>query len=101
MVKRVRSDSGPLSLQKHNHWCVKLGVSIFLVGLVVRLLLWDSFSFSSVVVETPPPLEDAKALSPVFSSSVLQDSDEFPENDQKIQTQISKNGKGILLSCSD
>ncbi|KAL5160847.1 Protein trichome birefringence-like 25 [Glycine soja] len=99
MVKRVRSDSGPLSLQKHNHWCVKLGVSIFLVGLVVRLLLWDSFSFSSVVVETPPPLEEAKAESPVFASSVLQDSDDFPENDQN-QTQISKNGKGILLSCA-
>jgi len=76
--------------------CVKLGVSIFLVGLAVRLLLWDSFSFSSVVES--PPLEDAKAVSPVLSSSDLQpfDSDDFPESNQN-QTQISKDGKRILL----
>jgi len=96
MVKRVRSDSGPLSLQKHNHVCVKLGVSIFLVGLVVRLLFWDSFSFSSVVKS--PQIEDAKAESPVLSSSDLKgsDSDDFLESNQN-QTQISKNGKKILL----
>ncbi|ESW07224.1 hypothetical protein PHAVU_010G111700 [Phaseolus vulgaris] len=96
MVKRVRSDSGPLSLQKHNHMCVKLGVSIFLVGLAVRLLLWDSFSFSSVVES--PPLEDAKAVSPVLSSSDLQpfDSDDFPESNQN-QTQISKDEKCDLF----
>ncbi|KAK7389839.1 hypothetical protein VNO78_25134 [Psophocarpus tetragonolobus] len=97
MLKRVSSDSGPLSLQKHNHLCVKLGVSIFLVGLAVRLLFWDSFSFSPVV-ETPPPLEDQKAESPVFSSPDLpaSDSDDFPENNQN-QTQISKNEKCDLF----
>jgi len=96
MVKRVRSDSGPLSLQKHNHVCVKLGLSIFLVGLAVRLLLWDSFSFLSVVES--PSVEDAKAESPVLPSSDLHasDSDDFPEIHRN-QTQISKDGKRILL----
>lgn len=100
MVKRVRSDSGPLSLQKQNHVCVKLGVTIFLVGLAFRLLFWDSFSFSSVV-ETPPSLAEHKTESPVLSSSALQDSDsdDFPGNNNK--TQISKNGKGIFLSYGE
>lgn len=96
MVKRVRSDSGPFSVQKHNHVCVKLGLSIFLVGLAVRLLLWDSFSFSSVVVETPPPLEELKADSPVLSSPDLKDSDsdDFPGINQ---THISKDEKCDLF----
>ncbi|XP_027335295.1 protein trichome birefringence-like 25 isoform X1 [Abrus precatorius] len=89
MVKRIRSDMGPFSMQKHNHFCVKFAVSFFLVGLVIRLLLWDSFSlFSSIVVETPPPLAEAKADSPVLSSPLqVSDSDDFPGNNQ---TQISK-----------
>ncbi|XP_047172750.1 protein trichome birefringence-like 25 [Vigna umbellata] len=97
MVKRVRSDSGPLSLQKNNHVCVKLALSIFLVGLAVRLLLWDSFSFFSVVES--PSVEDAKAESPVLPSSDLQasDSDDFPETHHQNQTQISKDEKCDLF----
>ncbi|XP_027335299.1 protein trichome birefringence-like 25 isoform X2 [Abrus precatorius] len=96
MVKRIRSDMGPFSMQKHNHFCVKFAVSFFLVGLVIRLLLWDSFSlFSSIVVETPPPLAEAKADSPVLSSPLqVSDSDDFPGNNQ---TQISKDEKCDLF----
>ncbi|KAL2336150.1 hypothetical protein Fmac_010596 [Flemingia macrophylla] len=94
MVKRVRSDSGPFSVQKHNHVCVKLGLSIFLVGLAVRLLLWDSFGVSSAVVETPPPLDEKKAESPVSSSPDLKDSDSYDFQGIN-QTQFSKNVRWV------
>ncbi|KAK7349439.1 hypothetical protein VNO77_06810 [Canavalia gladiata] len=91
MVKRIRSDLGAFSLQKHNLVCVKFAASFFLVGLAVRLLFWDSFSLSSVV-ETPPPspsLAEEKTDSPVFSSPVqASDSDDFSGNNT---TKISNN----------
>lgn len=105
MVKRVRSDLGPFSLQNHNHLCVKFAASFFLVGLAVRLLLWDSFSsFASLVEtqsqsqsETPSPYTEpnaespVKAESPVFSFPLeAHETVEFQGNNQ---SQNSLNGK--------
>lgn len=104
MVKRImRSDLGPFSLQKHNHVCVKFATSFFLVGLAIRLLLWDSFTLSSsVVVETPPPLAEAKeAESPVFSFPIKapENSVDFQGSNQS-QKVTSLDGKGLCLFCA-
>ena len=104
MVKKVRSDPKPFSMQKHNHVCVKFAVSFLLVGLAFRLLLWDSFNFSSSVVETvvetppPPAVAKEKTDSPVFSLPLeASDHVDFPANNQ---SQASPYGKGIFLLCA-
>lgn len=94
----MRSDPTPFSLKNHNHMCVKFAASFLFVGLAFRLLLWDSSSFSSVMVETPPPIAEEKAESPVFSLpiQVPDDSVDFPGYNQ---SQTSQNGKGVFYAC--
>ncbi|KAK7275339.1 hypothetical protein RIF29_16452 [Crotalaria pallida] len=87
MVKRM----SPFSMKKHNQVCVKFAASFILAGLTFRLLLWNSLSFSSVVMETPPPLAGEKTESPVLDLP-LQDSDSTDFQRSNNQSQTFHNG---------
>ncbi|KAI4355203.1 hypothetical protein L6164_003997 [Bauhinia variegata] len=91
MVKRMRSDLGPFSLQKHNHVFVKFAVSFLLVGLAFRFLFWDSFSFSSVVEPPPPLVAKEEVQAPLISFPVqTPDSVDFPGNDSQIFQKVAE-----------
>ncbi|KAJ7962535.1 Protein trichome birefringence-like [Quillaja saponaria] len=82
MMKEMRSDLKPLSLNKQNHIFVKFAISFLLVGLAFRLLFSDSFRFPAVV-ETPP-LKEVKTEFPLESLPVqTPDYVDFPGNESQ------------------
>ncbi|XP_072069583.1 protein trichome birefringence-like 25 isoform X2 [Arachis hypogaea] len=110
MVKKImRSDPKQFStMQNQNNFCVKIAVSFLCLGLAFRLLLSDSFSFSSsssssmVMEETPPPMAEEKTEkkteSPVFHLPLEASSDsvDFSSNNNN-KSQSSQNEKCDLF----
>ncbi|CAK7348755.1 unnamed protein product [Dovyalis caffra] len=90
MAKEMRSDLKPFSLSKHNNVIIKFAVSFFLVGLAFRLLISDSFRFSSVV-ETPVPDNEETKPEPLVASFPVEEpvSYEFAAN-ESITSQTGK-----------